>query len=143
MDDRYFDLANYELAKSQRALISAKRAFDEGDYDNSANRSYYAIFGMMTAALALKGIQRARHTGIIRAFREEFINSGMLEKKLSKYITDTQNLRDDADYGKRRQYMEGIPREDALDSLHQAEEFISKAQEVICELKKEFVKDKT
>jgi uncharacterized protein (UPF0332 family) len=44
------------LNKAKRSLKAAQRHLEEGDYDFSASRAYYAAFYAMEAALLAKGI---------------------------------------------------------------------------------------
>jgi uncharacterized protein (UPF0332 family) len=64
------------LAKADRSLKSARRSFDEADYDFAVSRAYYAMFYAAEALLFSRGLTFARHTGVIAAFNQHFVRSG-------------------------------------------------------------------
>lgn len=138
MDERYIDLANYELEKAKRDFKAAKDNFSIlHDYDTAVNRSYYAMFHLMSAAVALKGLQYSRHIGLIIGFQKEFIATGIVDKTLSKYINWNEELRHSADYKKLEKLSNPITKEEVELSLIKTKEFFDKIEPVILKLKEQ------
>lgn len=92
------DLAIYRLERAAQCLNSARLLFDAGDYKSSANRSYYCIFHCMRAVLATILFDSKKHSGIIAAFRKDFIKSGIFDVKYSSIIGSAFDLRGSSDY---------------------------------------------
>ncbi len=65
------------VQRAHQAPNTARNNLQEGDFAASVNRSYYAMFYAANALLATKGISRSKHSGVIAAFREQFIKSGI------------------------------------------------------------------
>ena len=92
------DLALYRMEKAEECLTDAQDNLRWGKYGTAANRSYYAIFNAMRAALNLEGLDFKRHSGVISEFRKTFIKTGVLEPKFSAVIRDAFDLRNASDY---------------------------------------------
>lgn len=129
MDDYFKDYAKYEFQKAEQARKAAKNNFALNDYDTTVNRAYYAMFHLMTAAMAIKNMQYSRHNNLIRAFRKEYIATGKLHKELSGIITKSENMRDQADY----RHIE-ITKEDAVVSLERLEIFYNQIKPILEEI---------
>jgi uncharacterized protein (UPF0332 family) len=88
---RYMKLADQALATAQTNL-------DSDDYRAAANRAYYAVFYAASAILLTRGIERRRHSGVIGAFREHFVRTGIIEPEFSGIYGESLVVREDADY---------------------------------------------
>jgi len=55
-----------------------------GFYSSAINRAYYAIFYAANALLAIEGLSRSKHSGVIAAFRERFVKPGLIEVEYSR-----------------------------------------------------------
>jgi uncharacterized protein (UPF0332 family) len=108
------------LAKAQENLQDAERALEEGRYNASANRAYYAAFQAAIAALTQENIihEKNPHSWVQAQFSERLIKarkyypaklaSHLLERlikarkyypaKLASHLLDMQKVRDKADY---------------------------------------------
>jgi uncharacterized protein (UPF0332 family) len=71
------------LHHARQALESAASSLEHGFYATAINRAYYAIFYAASGLLLTKGISRSKHAGIISAFREHFVKSGLIEVEYS------------------------------------------------------------
>jgi uncharacterized protein with HEPN domain len=71
---------------------------NSGSYKTSVNRSYYCIFHAMRAVLALDALDSKKHSGIISVFRQKYIKTGVLPKKLSSIIDNAFDTRNSSDY---------------------------------------------
>lgn len=89
------------LAKAQENLIDAEQALEEGCYNASANRAYYAAFQAAIAALAQENIvhEKNPHSWVQAQFSERLIKARKYyPSKLASYLLDMQQVRDTADY---------------------------------------------
>lgn len=68
----YLDRAKQE---SHAAEINIREAL----YAVAISRSYYAMFYAASGLLAGIGIAHSKHSGVISAFRQHFIKSGLIE----------------------------------------------------------------
>ncbi len=79
-------------------LVSCTGPDATENYRGAANRSYYAIFHAMRAVLAYDGIDMRHHSGVISEFRKRYLKTEILDKELSKTISDLFDIRTDCDY---------------------------------------------
>ncbi len=89
------------LAKAKENLEDAEQALQEGRYNASANRAYYAAFQASIAALAQESITHEKnpHSWVQAQFSERLIKARKLyPSKLASYLMDMQKIRDNADY---------------------------------------------
>lgn len=90
------------VRKSERALKVARLALNAGDNDSAVNRSYYAMFDIARAALLRAGVGEDKlprtHNGVIEAFRQHVIQSGLMDRQLAGELSRTESLRIKADY---------------------------------------------
>ena len=91
-------LSQYRLKKSRQCVIAAKNNLFDGDYENSANRSYYAIFHAIRALLALHSLDFKKHSAVIAKFRELYVKTGEFDVKFSRMVGEAFDLRTDCDY---------------------------------------------
>ena len=113
------------LAKSQRALLSAKELLAANDPDGACNRAYYAMFDAARAALlSLKAPVLPEtiktHAGLNRAFALHVVKQGLFPADIGKAIQQIEELRLIADY-------DGNPLEvdDASQAVMQAQIFVA------------------
>ena len=71
------NLSKVRLEHAKDSLLDAQEALKSERYKNAANRSYYAIFHAMRAVLALDGIDRKKHSGVISDFRKLYIKTNI------------------------------------------------------------------
>ena len=74
---------NY-MAHARQAVETGRLVLEHGDYVAAVNRAYYAIFYAANALLATKGLQRSKHSGVIAAFRQHFVKTGLIEVEFSR-----------------------------------------------------------
>ena len=92
------DLSKYRIEQAHECLQSAERDIEASLFKGAANRSYYAIFHAMRAALALDGFDSKKHSGVIAAFRKNYIKTGEFEPHFSDIIGKAFEIRNDSDY---------------------------------------------
>lgn len=86
------------IKKANRSLKAAKRNIEEGDYDFSSSRAYYAAFYSMQAVLLTINLTFSKHSAVISAFNRHFIKTGIFPKHFSKLITRLFRERQIGDY---------------------------------------------
>lgn len=87
------------LEKAARYLASAALLLDAGDFDSSVSRAYYAMFYAAEAALLSKGLSRSTHKGVISAFGEEFVKTGVFPATMGRNLSAAFQKRQVGDYG--------------------------------------------
>lgn len=82
------------LAKANDKMRGARRAWDNGFYDDAASRAYYAAFLAVTAVLAQHGFTFSSHGKVLGAFNKELIKPGLFPsdtaRKLERLFKDRQ-----------------------------------------------------
>lgn len=94
---------------------------DSGYIRFSAAQSYYTFFYLAQAVLLAKGLVFSSHSAVVAAYGKEFAKTGILDSKFHRLMMTAQQLRQIGHYGDET---EEVTREQALDSLHGAEEFM-------------------
>jgi uncharacterized protein (UPF0332 family) len=90
--EEYLALANEDLA-------AARDNFQFGHLRAAVSRAYYAMFYATTALLGSKGLWRSKHQGLIAAFGEHFVKTGLIEPQYGRILHDAFEARLDSDYG--------------------------------------------
>lgn len=96
--EKWMALANCRLVQSRECLDDAMNGIERGSYKNAANRAYYCIFHAMRAVLAIDGFDSKKHSGVIAAFRQRYVKTGMFSAELSEMITGAFEMRGNSDY---------------------------------------------
>jgi len=87
----YFDYA-------RRDLQAAESNLELGFYHITISRAYYAMFYAASALLASRGITRSKHSGVLSAFGEYFVKTGLIEPEYAKMLGHAFDSRLDSDY---------------------------------------------
>jgi len=89
------------IIKAKRSLRAGKNLYDDGDYDFSASRSYYAVFYGVEGILLTKQLTPSKHIAAIRLFNQYFVHTGIFPKSYNNLINLLFQGRLDADYNKK------------------------------------------
>ena len=81
------------LERAEKYLRSAKILLEEGDYESSVSRTYYAMFYSAQAALLTKNLSFSSHKGVISAFGEHFIKTGIFPKEMGREFNRAFEMR--------------------------------------------------
>ncbi|MCL2198948.1 MAG: HEPN domain-containing protein [Defluviitaleaceae bacterium] len=92
------NLAKFRLEQAKESLISAEMDLQSELLRSAANRSYYCIFHSMRGVLALEGYDSKKHSGIISAFRQKYIKTGIFPTSFSVAIGNAFEVRNNSDY---------------------------------------------
>ena len=98
MPDNRKELMKYRLEMAEERLHSSKVLLEAGSYKDSIGRSYYAMFTAIRALLAMEGQDFSKHVGVIAYFQKEFVKTGKVDRKYSKYISQAFQIRNNTDY---------------------------------------------
>ena len=115
------------MNKATDKLISAKALYDIGQFSTSVSACYYCMFNTAKALLIKKGFKPKTHTGTISLFGQEYVLNDSFDKKISKYLSSTQSLRESADYDA----VDDIDESIAHDCINKSELFIEEAKKFL------------
>lgn len=120
-------LSKYRFEKAERLLNDAQLLLEEGRWESSVNRSYYAALNAAKAVLILFGIDPKTHEGVKTMVNKKLVLEGFISKDYGKWFRNLLFQREDADYA---DYVT-IDSSDAEDAFKNASIFIEKINEVI------------
>lgn len=108
------------IGKAESKLKTAFIDLENGQYDDSASRSYYAIFHAISAALFSKGLIYSSHGQTIGAFNREFIKTGVFPREYMLVIQKLFDERQAGDYD----IFSTIDYDTAVECVHDAQKLI-------------------
>ena len=97
----------------------------EGFYGSAVNRAYYAIFYAANALLMTQGLARSKHSGVIAAFRERFVKTGLIEVEYSDVYGRVMENRHVSDY----EIEVPVERQVAARALDDAQRFVERIEQ--------------
>lgn len=118
------------IERAERYLKSAKILLTEGDYESSVSRAYYAMFYSVQAVLLTVNLSFSSHKGVISAFGEHFVKTGIFPKETGRRLNRAFEKRQIGDY----EYRFVISEKEAGEILTDGIEFV---EMIIRRLKKE------
>jgi len=127
MDEKTRVLIKVRLDRSQEDIDTARELLDLGRYRAAVNRAYYAIFGLTTALLLTKRVERSKHTGVESAFIQYFVKTGVIEIEYGKIFDYIRKKREESDYSARTT----VDDLTATKVVHDAEKFINRIREYL------------
>lgn len=107
------------LDKAKRSLHAAERLLLDGDNDFALSRAYYAMFYAVQVLLLTRDVRRSKHSGVVAAFNEHFIQGGELPRHLFLRLRDAFEDGAEGDYG-----LAVISEEQARAGITAAREFL-------------------
>ncbi len=117
------------IDKSQRAIKSAAREFNAGEYDYACSRAYYAAFYLLEGVLLLDSRRFTKHSAVISVFNKDYVKTGAFPVEFSKHIKYLLKRREIGDYS----FSIRVDKEDAQNCISKVEEMF----EVIAQYLKE------
>ncbi len=118
------------IKRAARYLKSAKILLEEKDYESSVSRTYYAMFYSAQALLLTKGLSFSSHKGVISAFGEHFVKTGIFSKEMGRELNRAFEKRQLGDY----EHTFVISKEEAEELLISGNKF---AKKIVQRLKEE------
>lgn len=98
MDEATQEKTKNWLKRADEYLGAAELELSGEFYARSISTAYYAMFYAATAALTSIDIQRAKHSGVVSAFGENFIKTGKIDAELGRALSRTMEDREESDY---------------------------------------------
>ena len=95
------------LKRAKRYIRSAGLLLEDGDYESSISRAYYAMFYLAQAVLLAKGLKFSTHKGVISAFGEHFVKTGIFPKEMGRILNKAFEKRQASDYNHDFTYLRG------------------------------------
>lgn len=96
-------------------------------WNTAVNRLYYACYYAVSALLLTQNIKIKSHKGARQMFGLHYGKTGAIDKTLAKFFTDLYDMRQTGDYDDFIEYT----KEDILDLLKNANDFISQAEYIL------------
>jgi uncharacterized protein (UPF0332 family) len=112
------------LVRAREELRAVDVNIREELYAVAISRCYYAMFYAVSGLLASIGIARSKHSGVISAFRERFIKTGLIEAEFGDILGVGFDARQESDY----ELVPLVNRELALKRLHEAQRFVDRVE---------------
>lgn len=109
------------IEKAQRYLRSSEILLKDGDAESSVSRTYYAMFYAVEAVLLTKDFSFSSHKGVISAFGEHFIKTGVFPREMGRELNRAFEKRQIGDY----EYTFVIPEDEAEQMLRSGKEFVN------------------
>ena len=106
------------IDKSQRAIKSAAREFNAGEYDYACSRAYYAAFYLLEGILLLDNKRFSTHSAVISVFNKDYVKTGAFPVEFSKNIKYLLKRREIGDYS----FSIRVEKEDAQNCISKVEE---------------------
>lgn len=124
--------AEHYLREAEGRLKAAEDLVRAGDYKDSINRAYYAMFHAARALLLTRDLSPKTHEGLISLFGRDFVKSGVVEEEYGRILRRTEDMREKADYGG----IEEVGMEVAERVLRDARRFVERMNEAVGRLKR-------
>jgi uncharacterized protein (UPF0332 family) len=116
---------SFDIAKER--IKSAELLLKERLYRDSISRSYYALFEVIRALLATKGVITKTHSGLIKQFGQYYIKTKIIPKKYAARLSELAEERQLADYERLIEFS----KVKAEKALKEAKEFVKLAKRII------------
>ncbi len=119
------------IERAEKYLRSAEILLEEGDYESSVSRTYYAMFYSTQATLLTKNLSFSSHKGVISAFGEHFIKTDIFPKEMGRELNRAFEKRQIGDY----EYTFVISKREAKEIPEKGKEFVEKIIQYLKEKK--------
>ncbi len=119
------------VKRAVKYLKSAQMLLNEKDYESSVSRVYYAMFYSVEALLLIKKLSFSSHRGVLSAFGEHYIKTGIFLKGMSKILNLAFEKRQMGDYD----YTFVISNEEAGKILEDGKKFVDTVSNYLKEKK--------
>ena len=97
MDENARIIIDIRLEKAHQELMAVHQLIGSAMYRIAISRAYYAVFGITTAVLLTKDIDRSKHSGVQAAFGHFFVKPGIIEPEYGKIYSLLRRARDESD----------------------------------------------
>lgn len=115
------------IENAHEKLEAAKNLFENGFFNDSVSRAYYAMFFAAKALLFENDIHPKTHRGLISQFGLEFVKKNKFKKELFDLLARAQEDREEADYG----LFSNIDQSEAKIIIEGAESFLNECESIL------------
>jgi len=91
-------IARHRIERADAACREGDLLAQQHSYSGAANRYYYAAFHAARALLATRGVDSARHAGVIALFQQHFVKSGDFPADIARALPRSFEKRLSSDY---------------------------------------------
>ncbi len=124
-------IAEKLLGKAEVKLSAARELYAKGFFEDSASRSYYAMFHAARATLTKVGVATRTHEGTVSEFGRRLVLEGVFPRDLGRALAEAKAARETYEYSATIE----IERDEAEALLRDAERFVSQVKSQIKSLK--------
>lgn len=96
--DERTEYVKYRIETAYKTYEAAKVLADNGFWNSSVNRLYYALFYAVNALLVLNEIPTKSHSATKSQFSMHFIKPGRLDKRYGRLLSQLFDWRQKGDY---------------------------------------------
>jgi len=127
MTSKRDDYINYRFKRSEESLEDALILIEKKRWNTAVNRLYYSCFYAVISLLLKNGLTTRSHDGSRIKFGNEFVKTGILDKKFGKLYSKFFDFRQKGDYGDLFDFDEKT----VLPLVDQVKEFVSTIKTLI------------
>lgn len=98
MTESKSDLIKYRLERAKDTYEDSIILREKGKWNSTVNRLYYAAFYAVSALLLYYDLNPITHNGAKSSFSENFIKTGLIDKKYGKIYSQLFTWRQKGDY---------------------------------------------
>lgn len=86
------------ISKAHESIHAARVLLDAGHPDFATSRAYYAMYYAAEAMLLTRDERRSKHSGVIAAFGEVFVKTGVVATEHFRWLREAFDERNLGDY---------------------------------------------
>lgn len=87
------ELIETYVEAAERSLEGAKHNLSGGIFGIATSRAYYVFFYAASALLLTRDLTRSKHSGVLSAFRQHFVKTGLIETEYSDAYGEAFDVR--------------------------------------------------
>ncbi len=130
-------IAERLLGKAEVKLSAARELYAKEFFEDSASRSYYAMFHAARAALTKVGVATRTHEGTVSEFGRRLVLEGAFPRDLGRALAEAKAARETYEYSATME----IASDEAEALLRDAERFVSQVKSQLRFLKPQTTAD--
>ena len=116
-----------EIERGEKALKASGLLLEQGLYEDTVSRAYYAVLHLAKAALLSQGVRTSSHKGIITQFGLHIVKKGLVDQELAKILAKGKEDREIGDYD----VLIDIKYEQAKQRVDEATQFVTRIKEFL------------
>ena len=121
------DYINYKLQRAEDSLKAAELLLENNFWPDALSKTYHAAFYTVGALLTNLKLNPKTHVGAKSLFNKEFVMTGIVDEKLSRFYSNLMARWFDADY----EVFTLIKEEEVVGYIDEVKKFIEIAKEII------------